>query len=162
MLRGLRYQRNVETALAAWARTRPGVTLEFGPWFRFQTVTGAWRFCQPDVVIDSGAGTPLVVLEVKLAIEPRAWWQVLDLYCPVVAAATRRDVFAGVICQSFDPAVRKRVPGGFGLAFDSDAEKWLNAISRGESLADDSWPLRELLPTLQWKRPSADAFALKA
>ncbi len=150
-LRGLRYQRSVESALASWADSR-SLAVEFGPWFRFSNPGGyPFRWCQPDVIVDPGPGLPLVVLEVKLAFEPRAWWQLDSLYRPVVEHATGRKVRVAAICQSFDPTVASRVPATIAPYF-AYPEAWLTAFR----LEEGGWEAD--LPVLQWKRPSANEF----
>lgn len=148
--RGLRYESACRGGIAAWA-DKAGVLVEFGPWFRFAgSPPGAWRFCQPDVLLDPGPGRPLLALELKLQFEPRAWWQLRELYAPVVARATGRAVATAAVVGSYDPAVGARVPGRVHLALSAPGA-WL-----ARRLADE-WADAGALEVLQWKRPGADS-----
>lgn len=146
-LRGLRYESAVRDGLAAWADAAD-VSVAFGPWFRFSnSPDAAARFCQPDVLIDSGvAGSALLLLEIKLQFEPRAWWQLAELYRPVVEKATGRSALIGVIAGSYDPAVQARVPAIVAPYFGAP-RIWLNARSVQFPVEPD------VLRVLQWKRP---------
>lgn len=154
--RGLRYESACRGGIAAWADAA-GVGVEFGPWFRFMgdnDLLGrkglGWRFCQPDVVLDPGPLRPLLIVELKLQFEPRAWWQLRELYAPVVARATGRAVATAAVVGSYDPAVGARVPGRVHLALSAPGA-WL-----ARRLADE-WADAGALEVLQWKRPGADS-----
>lgn len=166
--KGLRYEKAVGTALSAWAEAR-NFSLELGPWFRFLGGTGgrwsrydtpensispsAWRWCQPDAIINSDAGAPLLILEIKLNFEPKAWWQLAELYRPVVEKATGRQVrFAGV-CGSFDPAIGARLPVYVEPSFGSP-RSWLDITTA------NAWERPAAFHVLQWKKPSVDDLSL--
>lgn len=170
--RGLHYQQVVEHALSAWANQRSewfpkdaypdnrikrsAVTVEFGPWFRFTSTNqpSVWRWCQPDVLIVSESAA--VVLEIKLTLEPRAWWQLAHLYRPVVSMALERFAYGGIICKSADlQEVSARINGVLMLDRPSSPAGWLDALARGG--ADTNWKIRGATPVLQWKRPSIDS-----
>ncbi len=157
--RGLRYQRQVESALGAWADSTETVTrVELGPWFRFTSAAApsVWRWCQPDVLVTSSAGA-LTVLEVKLTLEARAWWQVVELYAPVVAKALSATVCGGIIAKSVDLlATNQRINGALVFTLDRP-HYWLSTVTSGEAAA-----ALKALPVLQWKRPSASAFSTAA
>ena len=155
--RGLRYQRAVEGALWAWA-DQAAVLLEIGPWFRFRgfgpgVSDSAWRYCQPDVILDAGEDRPLAVLEIKLQFEPLAWWQLERLYRPVIEATTNRRVHTAVICGSWDPAHKARIEASPVVTFGSPAI-WLQQRTSANywTMFDTKPPF---LPVLQWRKPSA-------
>lgn len=149
LARGLRYESAVRLALSTWADSRPGVTVEFGPWFRYRdTPTGGWRFAQPDAIVDTGSRRPLVVLEVKLALESDAVAQ-LERYRAVVQAASGRVVRLAAVTQSFDPVVRARAAPTQLLLALGPPDRWL------EALCDDTPADEATIPVLQWRRPHA-------
>lgn len=107
---GLAYQRKVE----AWlSRTCVRDNLLCGPWFCYSDRTGRRSYCQPDVLIFSpGSAFDLVsVVEIKLRWTSDAWWQLNQLYLPVLTTALPGKKFSRlVICKSYDPAVRVGEP----------------------------------------------------
>ena len=55
------------------------------PWLCFTTGEGKQRWCQPDgLLIDAERGV-VTCVEVKYSHTERAWWQVRQLYFPVLA-----------------------------------------------------------------------------
>lgn len=146
-LRGIRYEKAVAEAVQAWGGQH-GVAVAVGPWFTFYSAPpAAWRWCQPDLVLDPGSDQPLVILEVKLVFEPLAWWQLAELYRPVIEKATGRKARIATVCQSFDPVVCSRIPEPVGFEIDWPAF-WLAGVVLSEVLSRG-------LPVLQWKKPSA-------
>ncbi len=152
--RGLRYESAVRLALETWADSRSGVTLEPGAWFRYRnTPTGAWRFAQPDILVDAGAALPLIVLEVKLTLGADAIAQ-LARYRDVVEAATGRAVRLAAVTQSFDPVVRTRVaPTTLALAI-GPPDAWLDGLTVDPF--DDT-----TIPVLQWRKPGAERLSVE-
>lgn len=132
-------------ALERWCQSHACV-LDRGLWFRFVSA-GAQRWCQPDLILDPGPERPLLILEVKLQFEAKAWWQLEHLYRPVVERALGRKCRIGVICASYDPAIA--LPVDCILQVDSPAQ-WLSQSGLRSLL----WGAFGL-PVLQWKRPSA-------
>jgi hypothetical protein len=94
-LAGLRYEKKVKDALVVHF---PKV--EVGPWIEFRDAFGLRR-CQPDAILLD----PLVVVEVKNHHDVRAWWQLRQLYAPVVEKLFGRCPAVCEIVSSFDPAV---------------------------------------------------------
>ena len=151
--RGLRYETAVRSAVQEWADSRK-VEMRCGPWFKWTAAESPkWRFCQPDLLVDSGPRSPLLVLEVKLSIEARAWWQLDSLYQPVVERALRRPVRTAAITQSFDPAIRGRVPVAVALCL-GDLAAWLDQLTAESTLSLPPEPetLAPLLRVLQWRK----------
>ena len=94
---GLRYEAKV---LKHLAETFPG----FQPsrWMSFQGEGGRRRFCQVDGLLAEGA---LAIFEVKLRFTSDAYFQLSQLYKPVVEAIYGRSVESlVVVCKYFDPA----------------------------------------------------------
>lgn len=95
---GIRYERRV---LANLESAFPG----FGtvqPWIRFGSAGGDQRWCQPDFLALEPGRTVLV--EIKARLVSDAWYQLRQLYEPVVRVAYKVDVITPVIiCRSFDP-----------------------------------------------------------
>ena len=95
---GIRYQRKVDKMLA---KQLPGVKL--GQWFAFQNGGPKVRYCQPDALWPQGEA--LLCLEVKVRFGPDAFWQLEDLYRPVLQRALGKDPLLGILCKHFDPYV---------------------------------------------------------
>ena len=95
---GIRYERK---ALSALSKALPDV--EQSKWFKFSDATKAFRFCQVDALLHTEALT--VIFEVKTRFTSDAWFQLRQLYEPVVRKALYPKSFALVIiCKHFDPA----------------------------------------------------------
>lgn len=99
---GLAYQRRVERFLAP---ARPSDwKLRCGPWFAYGDDSPGRRYCQPDFVLDMGASLCCVV-EAKSSWTPDAWWQLEQLYKPVLLASRRwREVILLCVAKNYDPA----------------------------------------------------------
>jgi len=97
---GIAYERKVKQWLK---EQRPNV--ELGPWFTFRSgLNSQARYCQPDAIemVDGS----LYIYEIKLRYSVDAWWQIMRLYHPVLAAALRpTHIFSTIICRVFDPTV---------------------------------------------------------
>lgn len=77
-----------------------------GPWVIFNDVHGRERWCQPDGIILDPPSSRVVIVETKLRHCSEAWFQLFDLYRPVVAHMFPDWGVAGVeVCRWFDPAV---------------------------------------------------------
>lgn len=122
---GLRYERK---ALAHLAAELPGFSAS--PWFQYECdAAEGRRWCQPDGLLPD----PLILFEVKIRSTSRAWWQLSQLYRPVVEKVFGRKVEGLVmVCRSFDPAEPFPVE-----------VRHLEALSAlaGEGLAVYSWRL---------------------
>jgi hypothetical protein len=78
---GIRYEQMVHKH---FVETYP-LYLE-SPWLRYADEQG-WHWCQPDAVyIDVMRGV-LTIVEVKYQHTIEAWWQLVDLYMPVLEVA---------------------------------------------------------------------------
>lgn len=80
---GVRYEREVQDYLSLLALGRPELQLWHGPWIEFWDRSGR-RWCQPDaVLIHSGTRTGVIV-EAKYQHCSEAWFQLKELYHPVL------------------------------------------------------------------------------
>lgn len=90
-------------------RERYGSAYVPGPWFRFQTSgTDAIRWCQPDALLFQPFLGRIVVLEYKLSHNPDSWWQLRNLYEPVLSRAFPPQLWQLVLCEVtkwYDPAI---------------------------------------------------------
>lgn len=94
---GMRYERKVHEHFAGlW-----GEAYERSPVFSFFDANGK-RFCIPDGILRIPSG--VIVFEIKFQHMPEAWWQLEQLYKPVVNAV-ERSVYLVEVCRSYDPAV---------------------------------------------------------
>lgn len=96
---GLRYEKAVLEHLCA----RLGDGFRPSPWFKF-TTSGGMRYCQPDGLLC--CANEVTIFECKYTFTAEAWWQLRQLYEPVVRAALRpARISHVVVCRRFDPAV---------------------------------------------------------
>lgn len=57
-----------------------------GPWLRYKELgKESIRWCQPDGLLFLPLMSRIVILETKLQHTPDAWWQLRQLYLPVIA-----------------------------------------------------------------------------
>jgi hypothetical protein len=81
-----------------------------GPWFRFKELgRDNPRWCQPDGLLFQPLYSTITIVEIKYQHTPTAWWQVKQLYLPVVAVAFPPDLWRYNFCEItkwHDPAVR--------------------------------------------------------
>lgn len=81
--RGVRY----ETQVQRHFESLYGPRYVPSPWVRFHSradTDSNWRYCQPDgLLVDVHKGC-ITIVEIKLKHTTRAWWQVRELYEPVV------------------------------------------------------------------------------
>lgn len=79
------------------------------PWFYFLEAGGDRpRWCQPDGLLIQPLHATITIVEVKLQHTSDAWWQIKQLYLPVVAAAFPPDLWTYNFCEVVkwhDPAV---------------------------------------------------------
>ena len=79
-----------------------------GPWFRFQT-RNRIRWCQPDGLLVQPIHGLITIVEIKLQHTPAAWWQLKELYYPVLAfafPATHWEFNFLEVVKWHDPAVQ--------------------------------------------------------
>lgn len=79
------------------------------PWFYFQEAgKDRPRWCQPDGLLFQPLYETITIVEVKLQHTSDAWWQVKQLYLPVIAAAFPPDLWRynyAEVVKWHDPAV---------------------------------------------------------
>lgn len=99
---GLRYERKVKAEL----QKRLGEAFRPGLWFKFESDSEASpRWCQVDGLMVQQ--DHVTIFEMKTRNFPEAWWQLHELYVPVVRRAFYAKTVATVlICRTFDPMVR--------------------------------------------------------
>lgn len=77
-----------------------------GPWFEFHT-GGKLRWCQPDgILFDWRLGT-LTLVEIKLSHTPDAYYQLKELYSPVVSRVFSPKLWSFRYCEIvkwYDPS----------------------------------------------------------
>ena len=91
-----------------------------GPWFIFGELgTERTRWCQPDGLLFQPLYSTITIIEIKLQHTSDAWWQVKQLYHPVVARAFPPDLWRYNFCEIVkwhDPEVE--FPEGYRLVPD--------------------------------------------
>lgn len=103
---GLAYQKRVIEFLV---RTCACSSLASGPWYFYSDASGRRSYCQPDALAFDiqGVFESVAVVEIKLRWTVDAWYQLRQLYIPVLSAALPGKTFLPVvICRSYDPAIR--------------------------------------------------------
>jgi hypothetical protein len=78
----------------------PGV--RGGPWFTFRDTHGT-RWCQPDILVEFPYHT--LIVEAKHNHTTDAWFQLRQLYEPVVEKALERPCKLMAMVEHFDPSV---------------------------------------------------------
>ena len=77
------------------------------PWIEFgERGVQKTRWCQPDGLLLDPWGGRLVVLEIKYQHTAGAWWQLMELYAPVLRRLLpewRLDLVE--VCKWYDPAI---------------------------------------------------------
>jgi hypothetical protein len=96
---GMRYERKVHEYLGrVLDNYRPSQA------FRFFDAGRGVRFCVPDGVVLNPSRT--FIFEFKFQHMPEAWWQLRQLYEPVLRSFNRdAETYVVEVCRSFDPAV---------------------------------------------------------
>lgn len=100
---GLAYQKRIVKYCQS-----PSWSVRAGEWYCYSDLGAKRRYCQPDILLDSGILEPLVVVEVKLRWTALAWWQLRKLYVPVLQRVYPNvPAFVSLaICRSYDPAIQ--------------------------------------------------------
>jgi len=79
------------------------------PWFVFQEEeTPAPRWCQPDALLFNPAQGKIHILEFKYQHTSDAWWQLRQLYFPVIRSLFPAHLWDIALCEVvkwYDPAV---------------------------------------------------------
>jgi len=96
---GVRYERRIHDLLAQCFQQEGFAK---GQWFQFLDEGNNRRYCQVDGLTTKG---PLILFEVKIRFTSDAYFQLHQLYKPVVEKAFGRPVDALVqVCRYYDPA----------------------------------------------------------
>jgi len=93
---GVRYEKKVQAYLM---ELYPDTYVP-GPWLLFRAEGGTkWRWCQPDgILIDEVRGI-ITCIEVKYSHTSNAWWQVRQLYQPVLEHIFPPDLWKHQACE---------------------------------------------------------------
>lgn len=83
---GVRYERQVREYLALLALGKPGVEFRESQWLEFEDQNGR-RWCECDSLLIDRKQNLVIIYEVKYQHCMEAWWQLRELYYPVVQAA---------------------------------------------------------------------------
>lgn len=101
---GVRYERKVHEHFCKLF----GEAYVASPWIKFKSdVDERWRWCQPDALYFDLAAGRIVILEVKYQHTSDAWWQLRQLYAPVLRSMFPYDLWRIQCCEVvkwFDPA----------------------------------------------------------
>ena len=102
----MRYERQVLRHLSLLVLGKEDLTLRPGPWIEFIDRSGK-RWCQPDAFLLSVKNNYCFIYEVKYQHTADAWWQLTQLYAPVLAVLYPWMQFGLVeICHWHDPLVK--------------------------------------------------------
>lgn len=93
-LEGIRYERRAQEHLADFYGDRYLPS----PWLRFFT-GGQWRWCQPDAILIDLEHGRITIVEIKYQHTPDAWWQVRQLYQPVLSAMFPPELWSFEACE---------------------------------------------------------------
>ena len=83
---GVRYERQVRDYLSLLALGKEGVECRESQWFEFEDSNGR-RWCECDFLLIDRKQKTAIIYEVKYQHCMEAWWQLRELYYPVVQAA---------------------------------------------------------------------------
>lgn len=104
-----------EKKLLAKLKDLPLIRVSIAPWIQYQNEVKLC-FCQPDAILWLPLNT-IVIVEAKLSHTADAYWQLRQLYEPVLRAIEpSARIHLLEITRSFDPAVR--MPEEMVLFFD--------------------------------------------
>jgi hypothetical protein len=100
---GVVYEKKFHREMAA----RHGTNYHSNLWFHYQ-LNGDWRWCQPDGVLIDHSTEPstITIFECKLKHTAQSYWQLKNLYLPVLKAAfSTLFTFKLIeVCRDYDPA----------------------------------------------------------
>jgi hypothetical protein len=99
---GQRYEARVQESLSAQYPD----TYVRSPWFIFSG-EGGMRYCQADGLLFDFPSAQITIVEIKLHHCIEAWWQLVHLYQPVVAATFGMSwkLALAEVCKAHDPLV---------------------------------------------------------
>lgn len=89
---GIRY----EKAVQAYLSDLYGLDYLPSPWIKFGP---GQRYCQPDGLLFQPEAGRITIVEVKYQHTPLAWWQLLQLYAPVVAKLFPKQLWKLDVCE---------------------------------------------------------------
>jgi hypothetical protein len=92
---GIRYEREVQ----AYLSDLYGLDYLPSPWIRFESEGRGLRFCQPDGLLFQPEKGRITIVEIKYQHTPLAWWQLLQLYAPVVAKLFPKQLWILDVCE---------------------------------------------------------------
>ena len=101
---GIRYERKVQRYLTALCSGH----YVPAPWFRYCTHNHPhWHYCQPDGLLFNYNRNLITIVEIKLGHSLQAWWQVQNLYRPVInfVFGSRWSLAACEVTARHDPAI---------------------------------------------------------
>lgn len=105
---GLRFERKVcETLAERYPFFLPNLAIRYRD-------SGGSGVCIPDGILFRER--EIVVFEMKLSHTPRAYYELIGLYAPVISRAFGRPVRVAEITRNYDPTLP--FPGEFGVAKD--------------------------------------------
>lgn len=85
-----------------------GIMYVPNPWFLFQEEeTNRPRWCQPDALLFNPAQGKLHIFEFKYQHTSDAWWQLKQLYFPIIRSLFPSDLWSIHLCEIvkwYDPA----------------------------------------------------------
>jgi hypothetical protein len=100
----MRYEREAKEWLSLFALGDPTLTFREGPWLEYEDKSGR-RYCQPDGLLVWAGAKRATILEIKYQHTSDAWYQLKQLYLPVLRVAMPGYSFGLLeIVHWFDPA----------------------------------------------------------
>lgn len=105
---GVRYETKTQEYLKQTVAKEEGLELIQSPWLVFKSGSrdARDRFCQPDSLIVNKEAKHITIVEVKLQHTSFAWWQVRQLYEPVLRRIYTNHTFSALeIVKWLDPSV---------------------------------------------------------
>lgn len=100
---GVRYEKKVQAYLLSTYAEK----YVDSPWLRFYS-GGKWRWCQPDAVMFDVPRGVITIIEIKYQHTADAWWQVKQLYYPVLRVLFPERLWSFEFCEVvkwYDPSV---------------------------------------------------------
>lgn len=81
---GLKYQGAVQRAISDALDENPFLKILHSQWFRYQRDDGAYKYCEMDSLVIDPVAEQVFAIEVKFKHTPQAYFQLLNLYVPVL------------------------------------------------------------------------------
>lgn len=99
---GLAYEKKFHSMM----KLKHGKNYHSNVWFHYQS-HGTWHWCQPDGILVQPELERITIFECKLKHTDRSYYQLMDLYLPVVSAAfgSGFNYFLVEVCCTYDPAI---------------------------------------------------------